>query len=63
MEKQWQCPSCLTVGFYDKTTRTNGKKSMTIYKCNKCGTVKEELQKMNEKVIGEIIKQDGTLID
>ena len=63
MSKNYQCPKCLSVNFYDKTTRRNGKNTMTIYKCNKCGTITEELQQQNESVLGEIVRQDGQLID
>ena len=61
---EWQCNKCLSVGFFDKTTRVNGTKSMTVYKCLNCGTIQEEVKPANESVIGEVLpNQNDKLID
>jgi len=63
MKKGWVCPKCLTPGFYDEITRINGENQMKVKKCNNCNHIQEDADLKNESVIGEIITNDGTLIN
>ena len=62
--KDHVCPKCMSINFFDRTTRINGRKSMTILKCLKCGHISEEVQATNENVIREVLpNQNERLID